>query len=377
MTRGRVVIAGSVAQKANNAGHTWQFLQYLLGFRRLGWEVLLLDRLPDATAADPARSAASVGYLADTMRAHGLDDAWSVDVGDGVHAGVGRPAALRRIADADLLINVMGFLVDEELLGAARRRVFLDTDPGFGQMWRDLELADILSGHDAHVTIGERIGTDDCTIPTCGIGWITTPQPVVLDAWPRAAEPPRRPFTSVASWRGAYAPVEHGGVRYGLRVHEFRRFAALPAQTGLPFEIALAIHADERADLDLLAGGGWTLVDPSSVASTTGDYRAFVAESQAELMVAKGIYVQSRSGWFSERSACYLASGRPVLAQDTGLRERYPTGSGLLTFDDLDGAVAGVESIRADYARHAADARAIAEQHFDSDRVLTRLVEAL
>jgi hypothetical protein len=272
----------------------------------------------------------------------------------------------------------MGFLDDEDLLGAARRRVFLDTDPGFGQMWRELGYTDVFAGHDDYVTIGERIGLPDCEIPTCGLEWITTPQPVVLDQWPAVhSPPPRAEFTTVASWRGAYGPVEYGGRRYGLRVHEFRKFADLPRASGAEFELALHLPPEEHADEELLREGGWTLTDPALVGATPDTYRSYIQASKAELMVAKEMYVQSRSGWFSERSICYLASGRPVLAQDTTLDGILPAGEGLLTFTDLDEAVAGVESIRSDYPRHAVAARALAEEHFDSDRVLSRLLEEL
>jgi len=372
--KGRIAIGGAVAQKPGNGGHTWQFLQYLLGFRRLGYDVLLVDSLAGGTSA---ATTAGVRWVDGVMREHGLDRSWTVKLPGGHHAGVGRRRTLEFLAGCDLLVNVMGFVADEELLAAAPRRVFLDTDPGFAQMWRELRLADVLAGHDAHVTIGERIGRADCTIPGCGIDWITTPQPVVLRAWPAAREAPRRPFTSVASWRGAYGPIDFGGRRYGLRVHEFRRFAALPAATRRPFEVALSIDPTEREDLALLRGGGWTLIDPRAVASTTSAYRSYIAGSAAELMVAKGIYVQSRGGWFSERSICYLASRRPVLAQDTGIADLYPVGRGLLTFRDLDEAAAGVEAIASDYEGHAAAARELAEEHFDSDRVLTRLLERL
>ncbi|HEU4703717.1 MAG TPA: hypothetical protein VFS37_14645 [Conexibacter sp.] len=374
--RGRIAIAGCVAQKAHNAGHTWQFLQYLLGFKRLGYDVLLLDSLEHA-GNDFARERRCVAYVRSVMREHGLDGAWTIALPGGRTAGMPRAKVARFVADADFLLNVMGFCADEQLLGRARRRVFLDTDPGFAQMWHELGLADVFAGHDAHVTIGERIGQTECEIPTCGLDWITTPQPVVLEQWPRAADPPSRPFTSVASWRGAYDPVEYEGKRYGLRVHEFRRFAPLPALTGRAFELALAIHAAEAPDLALLRDTGWSLVDPTEVATTPAGYRDFIASSTAELMIAKGMYVQARSGWFSERSICYLASGRPVVAQDTGLRGLHPLGSGLVAFDTLDQAAACVESIAMDYRRHAADARAIAEEVFDSDRVLAHLLAHL
>ncbi len=371
---GRVVICGAVAQKAGHAGHTWQFLQYLLGFRRLGWEVLFVDRL----SGEVRRRDARVAYLESVLGAAGLEDAWTLALDDGTQLGRGREEVLEYVRRSDLLLNVMGFCTDEALLAAAPLRVFLDTDPGFGQMWRELGLADVFAEHDAHVTIGERIGAPDCTIPTCGLGWITTRQPVVLDEWPAsAAESGGDRFTTVASWRGAYGPVDYGGHRYGLRVHEFRRFAALPRLTGARFELALDIHASEVADIERLRAGGWRLVDPGTVASTPLAYRRYLARSGAELMVAKGMYVDTRSGWFSERSICYLATGRPVLAQDTGLAGLYPLGEGLIAFRSLDEAVAGVEELCAHPERHRKAARALAEEYFDSDRVLTRLVDRI
>jgi hypothetical protein len=373
--RPRLLICGCIAQKPGQAGHTWQYLQYLLGFKRLGYDVLFLDRLEGEVARDDLR----VRYLARVMHEFGLGDAWSIGLDGGAHAGVSRPEVLDHAGDAELLVNVMGFCTDNDVLERAPRRLFLDTDPGFGQMWRALDLADIFAGHDAHATIGERIGAADCTIPDCGLRWIVTRQPVVLDAWPALPAPAGDVrFTSVASWRGAYAPIDYGGRRYGLRVHQFRRFSDLPRIADARFELALGIDAAEHEEAGRLRSRGWALVDPSSVAATPSGYRRYLQGSSAELMVAKGMYVDSRSGWFSERSICYLASGRPVLAQDTGLAELYPVGSGLVTFSSLEGAVAGVDSIRREYRRHAAAARDLAEAYFDSDRVLARLLaEAL
>ena len=370
-TQGRLTVAGSIAQKPHQAGHSWQFLQYLLGFRRLGWDVLFLDRL------EGADDAVGLRYLTDLMSEFDLAESWSVVLDDGGHAGLARDRVLEHVRDSDLLLNVMGFLTDEEILGAARQRVFLDTDPGFGQMWRALGLADVFDGHDRHVTIGERIGSGDCTVPTCGLDWITTPQPVVLEEWPAAPPPAGEGFTTVARWRGAYGPIDYDGRRYGLRVHEFRKFADLPRMTDAHFELALDIHPDETADLDLLGDRGWDLVDPRQVGATAGAYRGYIEGSAAEFMVAKGMYVESRSGWFSERSICYLAAGRPVLAQDTGLADLYPAGEGLLVFSTLEEAVEGVEELRSDYRRHARAAREIAVEHFDSDKVLDRLLGRL
>jgi hypothetical protein len=369
----RIVVGGAVAQKPGSAGHAWQFLQYLLGLRRLGHEVLLVDRL----RGSPEQEAAGIAWLRSVLEPVGLGDAWSLDLGGGRWAGVQRADALRFAADADVLLNVMGFCDDEQLLGAARIRAFLDTDPGFGQMWRALGLADVFAGHDVHVTIGERIGAADCTVPDVGLRWITTPQPIVLEQWPAQPPAPARRLTTIASWRGAYGPIDFDGHIYGLRVHQLRRFAALPAAAGGAFELALDIHDADAADARLLRDGGWSLVAPAAVASTVGDYRRYVQGSGAELQIAKGMYVDSRSGWLSERSLCYLASGRPVLAQDTGFSELYPTGDGLLAFSTEDEAVAAVEAVRERPAHHAAAARELAEAHFGSDRVLTRLLDEI
>jgi hypothetical protein len=371
---GRIAICGAVAQKPNQAGHTWQFLQYLLGFRQLGWDVLLVDRLHgEVAAADPR-----VEYLRTTMREAGLDGSWTLALDDGTHAGLPRGRALRWIGEADLLLNLMGFCTDPEVLDRARLRVFLDTDPGFGQMWRELGLADVFAGHDRHVTIGERIGAADCTIPVCGIDWVTTPQPVVLSAWPRT-EPPHGPprFPSVASWRGAYGPVDLDGRRYGLRVHQFRRFAELPGRTACRLEVALDIDRADGGDARTLERAGWTLVDPAAVAATPSSYRRYVQGSSAELVVAKGMYVDTRGGWISERSLCYLASGRPVLAQATGFEELYPVGRGLLAFSTLVVAVAGIEAVAADHRGQSAAAYEVAREHFGSDRVLGTLLDRL
>jgi hypothetical protein len=350
------------------------FLQYLLGFKRLGWHVLFLDQLRVGTS-----DGADGRYLAEVMRAFGLGDSFSLAVeGRGV-LGLPRREVLERVGRSALLVNVMGFLSDAEILAAAPRRVFLDIDPGFGQMWRELGLADVFKGHDDFVTIGRNVGRPGCGVPTCGLKWVTTPQPVVLARWPVA--PPEGggggAFTSVASWRGPFGPIEYRGKTYGLRVHEFRRFADLPRRTGRRFELALDIHPDETRDLALLDENGWVRVDPRAVAGTPHQYQAYVAGSTAEFMVAKNLYVQTGGGWFSDRSTCYLATGRPVLAQDTGLKELYPTGEGLITFTTPEEAAAGVEAIDRDYARHSRAARAIAEEFFDSDKVLTRLLKEL
>jgi hypothetical protein len=270
----------------------------------------------------------------------------------------------------------MGFLEDPEILGRARQRVFVDIDPGFGQIWSDLGLHDPFRGHDVHVTIGENIDGSDCGIPTLGLNWLTTRQPVVLEYWPaRPANGGR--WTSIASWRGAYGPLEYHGKRYGLRVHEFRKFIELPHLIAEPMEIALEIHPDEVGDLSRLTDNDWRLADPKAVAGDPWAYQSYLQGSRGEFTVAKNLYVEAKTGWFSDRSICYLASGRPVVAQETGYSGHLPTGEGLLPFTTPEEAVNAIDEVSGNYPRHARAARTLAEEFFASDKVLGRLLAML
>jgi hypothetical protein len=368
-----VVVGGALAQRAGYGGHAWALLNYLLGFQALGHEVLFLDRLAPEMAPTAAARSRCVSWLAELMEAAGLEDSYSLFLGGAETVGVPREVAIERVKDSTLLLNVMGFVNDEEVLAASPRNVFLDIDPGFGQMWNDLGLHDAFAGHDAFVTVGEKIGEPDCLIPTCGIEWVTSPHPIVLEEWPVATGGTR--FTSVGSWRGPYDPVEYQGRRFGLRAHELRKLIHLPSLVEAELELALEIDAADAADLEALKKNGWALADPAEVAGDPAAYRRYIQASRAELMVAKEMYVEARSGWFSERSIAYLASGKPVLAQDTGFSERYPSGEGLVAFADLDGAREGIERICADWERHSRAAREIAAEYFEAKMVLGRLLE--
>jgi len=377
-----IIIAGSIAQRVGYGGHVWVFVQYLLGFQRLGWDVLFLDAIDPSLCRD-ARGATcapeeseNLRWLESVMEQFGLGTSWSLTAGSTTF-GIPRATVLDLARNAPLLINVMGFLADPEILALPKQRTFLDIDPGFGQMWRASGLADILAGYDSYLTIGENIGQTDCTIPRCGLDWITTPQPVVLEEWRISEGLPRDAFTTVASWRGPFGPIEFEGQTYGLRVHEFRKFIDLPKSSGERFDIALEIDPIETSDLQLLAIHGWNRLEPRSVAGTPDAYREFIRASKAELMVAKQMYVKTRGGWFSDRSICYLASGRPVLAQDTGFGCNYPVGCGLLSFATVEEAVEGAKVIYREYGVHARAARRLAEEYFDSNIVLSRLLEKL
>jgi hypothetical protein len=380
-----IAIAGSVAQKPGRGGHSWVFLQYLLGFRKLGWDVLFIDRLEPEMYIDDdgCRSGLAeswnLRYLSEVMRRFGLDDKWALVCDHGSYTiGRSRTDILEQVRASEALINVMGFLADDEILAAAPRRVFLDIDPGFPQMWRELGLHDAFRRHDAYVTIAENMGHPSCAIPTCGLDWISTPQPVVLDEWPAAGDAAGSgAVTSVVSWRGANGPVTYQGKTYGLRAREFRKFVALPKHSGGRFELALDIHPGDERDLDLLCSNGWSLVSPEQVAGDPWRYRDYIRNSAAELMIAKNMYVDTRSGWVSDRSICYLASGRPVVAQDTGVTHLFPTGEGLLTFTSLEEAVDAVCSVQREPRRHQRAARRLAEEYFESSKVLRALVRNL
>ena len=375
-----IVVAGGMAQRPGYAGHTWQFLQYLLGLRRLGWEVLFLDRLEDAMCTDRAGNPSSLEesynlhYFRRVMQRFGLGEDFSLICRQGgTYIGASRSEVLERTRGSRFLLNVMGFITDESILAAAPRRVFLDTDPGIGQIWKELKLHDLFGGHDDFVTIGENIGYDGCEVPTCGIDWIKIHQPVVLGQWPVSASHNHR-ITSVVSWRGPFGPLEFRGKKYGLRVHEFRKFVELPAAAGAEFELLLDIDPVEADEVARLEANGWRVGNPKQLACEPEAYRTFIQNSAAEFMVAKNIYVETCGGWFSDRSICYLASGKPVIAQDTGLSRLYPVGEGLLTFSNLHEAVVSVGEVMRNYDRHSAAARRVAEQYFDSDKVLSNLL---
>jgi hypothetical protein len=378
--RKTIVIAGSLAQRPGHGGHTWVFLQYLLGFKRLGWEVVFVDWLAAEMCVDPTgkrcpiEQSWNLSYFKQVLERFGLDGAWALISGE-KFLGLPRKVIVDQTKEAAFLFNVMGFLKDRQILEAAQRRVFLDIDPGFGQMWRELGLSDIFLGHDDFVTIAENIGKRDCAVPTCGLHWITTPQPIVLEHWPAQPLANQNRFTTIATWRGRFAPIEYQNKTYGQRVHEFRKFAPLPHATGERFTLALDIDPAEKKDLALLAEHGWSLVDPRIAAGDPWKYQQFIQSSKAEFMVAKNMYIETRGGWFSDRSICYLASGRPVVAQRTGWP--FPEGKGVVGFSTLEEAISGAKEITANYAAHAHAARQLAEDYFDSDKVLSRLLEKL
>jgi hypothetical protein len=287
-------------------------------------------------------------------------------------AGVDADAVRRFAARADAVVTLAAHYRAEPwpLLGDVRPRILFEQDPGYTQLWAAAgDPVAIYGEHDLHFTVGALLGTADCSVPTAGIDWRPLWNPVVLDWWVTEELHVRdRGFTTVAAWRD-YGYLEFEGRILGPKVEEFTKFLDLPAR--LPdedFTLALAIDVDDP-DRELLADRGWRLEDPRAVA-TPDLYRGFIQGSTGEFSCVKGGYAGTHVGWFSDRSACYLAAGRPVVLQATGFEAVLPTGVGLFAVDDLEGAACAIEKIRREPARHATAARRIAEEHFDARRVL-------
>jgi hypothetical protein len=362
----RIVVAGSFAAPPWQGGSTWAVLQYALGLRQLGHEVLLLDpcdRRPDVVAyfGTVVGGAGDAALVHPDRSATGRDYQW----------------VAQWAARADVLINLSGVLRDRELTESIPHRIYVDLDPAFTQLWHSVSGIDMgFSGHHRFATVGQLVGTRGCDVPTCGIDWIPTLPPVVLSEWVESESPPEFGFTTVANWR-SYGSVTSNGVHYGQKAHAVRQITELPRQVPtVRFELAVAIDDSETADLAALRSHGWHRVDPGAAAGTPDRYRRFLAASAAEIGVAKTGYVASRCGWFSDRSVCYLASGRPVLAQDTGWPQVLPAGTGLLPFADTAQAAAAVVEVLGDYSRHSKAARAVAAECFDARTVLKRLLDA-
>jgi hypothetical protein len=380
-----IAVAGALANKHRHGGSVWVRLSWAEALRELGFDVLFVEQLSAADCVDAAgrpddfaASANAATFRAATEAFGFAGDAALVCPDDGRVLGMEREELLERLGEAVLLVNLSGHLRWRPALERLPRRVFVDLDPGYTQIWHASGGdAAGLEGHELHFTVGANVGTAACDLPTGGIRWRPIRQPVVLDRWPPPSEKCRdfSGFTTVASWRGAYGRPVWEGRSYGLKAHEFRRYASLPEVTGLPFAAALDIHPADAHDADRLRAGGWKLLDPSLVGDVDA-FRRFVRRSGAEFSTAQGVYVETRSGWFSDRTVRYLASSRPVLVQDTGFSEHLRTGAGIVSFRTLDEARAGAHAIVEDYARHSAAARELAERCFAPAPALAPLLDA-
>lgn len=378
-----ILVAGALANKPGNGGEAWVRMSWAAGLRRLGFHVCFLEQIEPGCCVDEAglettpEASVNLKYFREVAERFGFSDSAFLICGAGEKCfGAAAERILELGSDAELLVNISGNLKWRRLLSRIRRKAYIDIDPGFTQFWAAGGAAGLgLSSHDYHFTIGENIGLPECPIPTNGLQWLHTRQPVVLEDWPAVEQSALDRFTTVSSWRGPFGPIDHGGETYGLKVHEFRKFLELPVKVGRRFEIALNIDPADSGDLERLRSFGWQVRDPRQVAADPLSFQRYVQTSGAEFSVAQGVYVQTSSGWFSDRTVRYLASGKPVLIQDTGFTRNLSAEGGLVAFSTLQEAENGARSIAERYSEHCREARRLAKRWFDSNEVLGRLVE--
>jgi glycosyltransferase involved in cell wall biosynthesis len=355
-------------------GQTMFLLQYLRGLERLGHRVLFVEfRQKEPTETRPA----VLRYFHESVTTWWHPEWAALIIESPLKSLYGLDVQqVARIADeADALITLSAHYRAEPfpLIGEVRPRILVESDPGYTHLWAVEEDSPVkvFGEHDYYFTVGRNIGTPRCSVPTGGINWRHTWNPVVLEMWSAERPVTRNRFTTIADWRG-FGYLEFEGAILGPKAEEFRKFIDLPSLAGETLEIAIRIDPDDP-DVTYLTEHGWTL-ESTEVVANPGLYRDYVAGSLAEFSCAKGGYVGTHCGWFSDRSSFYLAAGRPVVVQDTGFEDLIPTGQGLFSVRKPEEAAEAIKEIRRDYGRHAAAARALAREHFDSDRILGRLL---
>ena len=374
------MISGAIgSHPISGAGNSWAFLQYVLGFRNLGYEIYYVEQLNPEDCVDEAwnraefMQSANASYFRALMERFDLTGRVSLlESGGAGYVGLSRGEIEAIAPEIDLLINGSGRLHINSILASVRRRMYLDLDPGYTQVWQERYGIDMnLRGHDLYVTVGLNLGAPECPFPTCGINWQTTLPPVVATEW-TTNQPPGPAYSTVADWRG-FGSMEWRGICYRPKADEFLRLIELPRRVSAPLELCLFIHPDEpnRSELEK---HGWRLASPSDHVPNPDRYRDYIFHSRGEFTAVKQGYAAGRTGWFSDRSACYLTAGRPVIMQDTGIGKYIPTGDGLLTFTDIDSAAEAIKRVESEYSRHAAAAAAFAREFLDSDLVLLRLL---
>lgn len=362
-------------------GIGWQAVHYVVGLARLGHDVYYVED-SSAVPYDPrAKSLVedcsySVEFLRQTMERFGLGDRWAyLDTAQARSYGIGRQRLEQLYREADALVNVCGASRLREEHMACPIRIYVQTDPVHAQILvveNDARTLTGLEAHTHHFTYGENMGSADCPIPLQRFDWRPTRPPVVLDFWEPAFDPGASHFTTIGTWENVTKRIQFGGETYYWSKHvNFLRVVDLPRLTSQPLELALEI-ADTRTR-ELLLERGWRLSAAYDKSRDTAAYRGYIYASRGEFTVAKDLVARTRSGWFSDRSVCYLAAGKPVVTQETGFSKFIPTGRGLFAFGTVEEAVAALEEINRDYSDHCRAARDLAAGYFDSDLVLAEL----
>jgi hypothetical protein len=382
----RLIVVGTLASNPY-AGMAWMHMQIAAGLRRLGHDVYYFEST-SAWPYDPVRNTAvndseyALPYLKRTSNSFQLENRWAYrrSYSDKEWFGLTRRKAEDLLAHADAVLNVAGATRFAEEGLQVGRLVYFGTDPGVHEIAYaegDENVRTIVEEHDECVTYGENIGLAECSIPPLPRLRARTRQPVLLDLWQDGA-PARREFTTVGNWRQTGYDIDFKNeTYYWSKHHEFLKFIDLPRRIEQSLELATGLgnlHSEER---DLLECKGWKLTDALPLTADPWRYRDYVRTSRGEFTVAKDLNVRLRTGWFSERSACYLAAGRPVITQDTGFGSVLPTGEGLFAFNTIEEILAAFEAINSDYEKHSRAARGIAEEYFRAETVLAKLLQDL
>ena len=384
MKRGKIVVLHFAAQMPL-AGIAWQAMHYLLGIEQLGYEAWYVED-SGANPYDPWANSVvagceyNVASLRQIMERYGFGHRWAYwDAPRDAYHGLSRDRVAALYAEADGIINLCGAtnLREEHLLCPVR--IMIDTDPVYEQIKyakADRAARAYLDAHTHFFTYGENLGTPDCPIPVCGIPWRPTRPPIDLRHW---SEPHDEPpcFTTIGTWENKGKNIDFEGSTYVWSKHvTFVQFLDLPKRRPEScFRMAMLPPSGKvRSEITIR---GWSLVDPRPISADMERYAEFIGGSRGEFTVAKDIYVRSNSGWFSDRSACYLAAGRPVVTMGTGFSNFYPVGRGLFEYSTYDDALAGIDAITSDYHTHSRAARELAREYFAADRVLGALFTAV
>jgi hypothetical protein len=363
-----VCIVADTLGYPTGAGHLWAYLNWALGLRSIGCEVIWME--PGEHAADDG----ALAGLAERLGAFGIDKiCLAGDVPDGAEVDA-RLVTLEQASGADLLLN-LSYAVSAALLARFPRSALLDIDPGLSQTWfADGDIP--LGAYDVYMTIGEGVAAGTAAVPDCGVRWLYTPPCASLEAWSNAPPPAGGAYTTLAHWWEGGTLVQGGEVIDNSKRAGFLPYLGVPRAAGVSMELAISVE-DLEDDAELLRRHGWSFADPARAAGTPERYRAFIERSRGEFSCAKPAYVRLRTGWISDRTVCYLATGRPAIVQDTGpcrmLDEAQ--GAGIFRFRDPAGAAAALAQVEQDYARQCALARQLAEEAFDARRAAGRLLE--
>ncbi len=380
-SRLRVIVLGYLV-RGPLGGIAWHHLQYVLGLARLGHDVFFFEDSDDYPSCyDPSRNAMDrdptygLDFATRAFARLGLGSRWAYyDAHHTTWLGPAADSSLRMCASADLLLNLSAVNPVRPWMEQIPVRALVDTDPVFTQVRHltDPRARERAERHTTFFSYGENVGQPGCTIPADGFLWQPTRQPIVSDAWSPTRGSCNAPLTTVMLW-DSYPSADYSGTHFGMKRESFEPYLNLPALSGQVFELALGSRREPR---ERLSSYGWTVLDPREPTKDPWTYQDFIRRSKAEFSVAKHGYVVSQSGWFSERSAAYLASGRPVVVQDTGFSRWLHAESGVLAFNDLTEALSQLQTLDATYEHQCRSARAVAEAYFDSATVLTRLLDA-